>query len=128
MRTQRRAFTLIEWLVVIACLLMSGCAKPPQISPGNRKLIDGLRTATSAKETSWLADCEKLLEDGKQRGTVSDAEYQEFGDIVALGRDGKWEQAEAETIRLGKAQQPTPDDVTNLKTAEGRSVGFSPRQ
>jgi len=107
-------------LVTVAGLLVTGCAKPPQVSQGNRKLIDGLRTATSARETSWLEACAELLEEGKRKRTVSDVEDQEFSAIIALAREGKWEQAEAEAIRLGKAQKPTPDDVARLEAAQGR--------
>ncbi|HUY36112.1 MAG TPA: hypothetical protein VMV69_25460 [Pirellulales bacterium] len=110
-------------LAIVAALLITGCAKPPQVSPGNRRLVDGLRTATSSKQATWLEDCAKRLEDGRQKGTVSDVEYQEFLAIIALARDGKWEQAEAETTRLGKAQKPTPEDVARLQAAEGRTPG-----
>jgi len=110
-------------LAAVAGLLVTGCAKPPQISQGNFKLIDGLRTAASAKETSWLEACEKLLEEGKKKGTVSDVEDQEFSAIIALAREGKWEQAEAAAIRLGKAQKPTPDDVVRLEERPGARAG-----
>jgi hypothetical protein len=110
-------------LAAVGGLLVTGCAKPPQVSQGNFKLIDGLRTAASAKDTSWLEACEKLLEEGKKKGTVSDIEDQEFSAIIALAREGKWEQAEAAAARLGEGQKPTPDDVARVESARVRKPG-----
>jgi hypothetical protein len=107
-------------LAAVSALLVTGCAKPPQVSQGNFKLIDGLRTAASARDSSWLEACDNLLEEGKKKGTVSDIEDQEFSAIIALAREGKWEQAEAAAIRLGEGQKPTPDDVARVERARAR--------
>jgi hypothetical protein len=98
-------------------LTLGGCSRPPQVSPANRKLVDGLRTATSSRQISWVDECAKLLEDAKQNGAVTDEEYAEFSRIVTLSREGKWQEAEAETIRLGKAQKPTPEEIERVRAA-----------
>jgi hypothetical protein len=114
----KRANILVSAL--LAGLVLSGCAKPPQVSPGNRKLVDGLRTATSSKQIAWVDECAKLLEECQRKGTVKDEEYEEFNAIIALARDEKWQEAEAEAIRLGKAQRPTPEDLARLRRAKGQ--------
>jgi hypothetical protein len=96
-------------------LAISGCSKPPQVSPANRKLVNALRTATATKQTAWVDDCAKLLEESKRDGTMTDDEYEEFNAIIALARGEKWQEAEAEVTRLGKAQRATPEDLARLK-------------
>lgn len=91
--------------MLLTCSMVSGCGGPPQVSPGNFRLISALRTATSSKQIDWVEESAKQLEEEKSRGRVSDAEYAAFESIILLARQRKWKEAEAETIRLGKAQQ-----------------------
>lgn len=91
---------------LIACCIVSGCGGPPQVSPSNYGLINSLRTATSSKQIAWVEESAKQLAEAKSKGQVSDEEYAEFESIIRLARDGKWKEAEAETIRLGKGQKP----------------------
>ncbi|HVX10848.1 MAG TPA: hypothetical protein VHC22_06680 [Pirellulales bacterium] len=107
---------------VLVCALVSaiiaGCGGPPQVAPANRRLIDGLRTATSSAQPQWVEESAKQLEEAKSKGTVSDQEYAEFEAIITLARAGKWKEAEAEAIRLGKAQKPTADEIERLKARQ----------
>jgi hypothetical protein len=113
----KRATNLIA--AIVMGLAISGCGKkPPQVSPGNRNLVNALRTATAAKQIEWVDQCAKLLDEGQRSGTMTDEESAEFDAIIALARDEKWQEAEAEAIRLGKAQRPTPDDLARLKAAK----------
>ncbi|HVA49048.1 MAG TPA: hypothetical protein VNH11_21985 [Pirellulales bacterium] len=106
---------------VIACalvaLVIAGCSRPPQVAPANRNLISGLRTAVSSQQSQWLDESAKQLEEGKSKGTISEQEYAEFAGIIKLARDGKWKEAEAETIRLGQAQKPTAEEIERVKAA-----------
>ncbi|HEX7376377.1 MAG TPA: hypothetical protein VF278_04660 [Pirellulales bacterium] len=97
------------------CLAVSGCGGPPHVSPGNYRLINALRTATSSKQIDWVSESARKIEEGKANGTVSDAEYVEFQSIVRLARDGKWQEAEAETIRLAKGQKPTAEELRRVR-------------
>jgi hypothetical protein len=107
---------------VLACALiaavMAGCGGPPQVAPANRRLIDGLRTATSSAQPEWVEESAKQLEEAKSKGTVSDQEYAEFEAIIGMARAGKWKEAEAEAIRLGKAQKPTAEEIERLKSRQ----------
>ncbi len=96
-------------------LLIAGCGGPPQVAPANRRLIEGLRTATSSEQMQWVDESAKQLEEGKRNGTVSDQEYEVFQSVIRLAKDGKWKEANAETIRLGKAQKPTAEEIERLK-------------
>lgn len=98
-----------------ASLAISGCGGAPHVSPGNYRLINALRTATSSKQIAWVDESAKQIEEAKANGTLTDAEYAEFQSIIRLARDGKWKAAEAETIRLGKAQKPTPEEIGRMK-------------
>jgi hypothetical protein len=85
-------------------LAAAGCGGPPHVSPGNYRLVNALRTATSSKQLDWVNESAQQIEEAKAKGTVTDAEYASFQSIIRLARDGKWKEAEAETIRLAKAQ------------------------
>lgn len=109
MRINRVAWTLC------AALLFVGCGGPPQVAPANRRLIDGLRTATSSEQMQWVDESVKQIDEGKQNGTVSDQEYEEFQSIVRLAKDGKWKEANTAAVRFGKAQKPTAEEVERAK-------------
>lgn len=109
-----KPFCLIP-CVLAACLTIAGCGRAPHVAPGNYRLIDALRTAASSKQIHWVDESAKKIEQGKVEGTLSDAEYAEFQSIVRLARDGKWKEAEAQTIRLAKAQKPTAEELRRGK-------------
>jgi hypothetical protein len=95
----------LAWLL-LATLLIAGCSKPPQIPSDSRKLIGSLRTAVSAQRKDWLETNAKLVEQKHSQNKLTDEQYQELESIIALGREGKWADAERETLRLAEAQQP----------------------
>lgn len=104
-----------------AALLVAGCG-PPQVAPANRRLIDGLRTATSSEQMQWVDQCAEQIEEGKTNGTVSDQEFEEFQNIIRLAKQGNWQEANAQAVRFAKAQKPTTEEIerakARLKTAD----------
>jgi len=102
-------------LILLTAATVAGCQKPPQVKHDNRRLIQSLRTAVAAKRPQWLAANSKLIEDRHGRGELSDEEYATFHDIVALAQNGKWEDAQADVIRLEEAQEPTQAEIDSLK-------------
>ena len=72
----------------------------------SRPLIGSLRTAVSAKRKDWLETNAKLVEQKHSQNKLTDEQYQELETIISLGREGKWADAEQETLRLAEAQQP----------------------
>ena len=101
----------------------AGCGGEPQVAKQNQKLISALRTAASARQTQWLDECAKQVDEGKAAGTMSAAEAAAFTEIIALARSGEWKQAEEKAAALGAAQQPTAEDIERLKTPAGRKPG-----
>lgn len=99
---------------VLVCLAITGCGGAPHVSPGNYRLINALRTATSSKQLGWVNDSAQQIEEAKAKGTINDAEYAEFQAIIRLARDGKWKEAEAKTIRLANAQKPTAEEMERV--------------
>jgi hypothetical protein len=95
----------LAWLL-LAALTFAGCSKPPQIPADSRKLIGSLRTAVSAQRTDWLETNAELVEQKHAQNKLTDEQYQELAAIISLGREGKWADAERETLRLAEAQQP----------------------
>jgi hypothetical protein len=63
----------------------------------------------------WVDESAKQIEEGKQSDTVSDAEYEAFQSIIRMAKEKKWKEANAEAVRLGKAQKPTAEEVERLR-------------
>jgi len=95
----------VAWALVCA-IAVAGCSRPPQIPSDSQGLIGSLRTAVSAHRKDWLEANAKLVEEKHAQNKLSNEQYQEFKSIIALGREGKWSDAENESLRLEKAQQP----------------------
>ena len=114
MRIHRTTHIVGTWLGPLGVLLaILGCGRP-QAMPQNRELIASLRTAVNTRNAEWLEKNAKTLEERRDAGRVSDAEYQEFQAIIAKARAGKWEEAERETIAFQKAQRPTHEEIERV--------------
>jgi hypothetical protein len=96
-------------------IALAGCGGAPHVTPANLRLIDALRTATSSEQMQWVDESAKQLEEGKRNGTVSDQEYEVLDSIIRMAKEGKWKEANAEAIRLGKAQKPTAEEIESAK-------------
>ena len=53
-----------------------------KLAPANRKLLEGLQTAVSSKNTAWLEAVVKQLADKRTKGEISSAEFQSFDTII----------------------------------------------
>jgi hypothetical protein len=80
------------------------------VEAANRELISSLRTALSARNTDWLEDNWKLIEKARAAGSMGDAEFARFQEIVDTARQGEWADAEEEVVKLAKGQKPIPGD------------------
>ena len=95
----------------LICLFLNISCGPPQVAPTNLRLTASLRTALSARSSDWLQQNVNLIEERRRDGQMADAEYEFFQQIITLARDGRWEEAEREAVRLQKAQRPTTEQV-----------------
>src|SRR5947209_1712412 len=86
-------------------LLLAGCGNT-QIDPSNRKLLEGLQTAVSSKNTAWLEAVVKQLDDKRTKGEISSAEFQSFDTIIQLAKADDWDTALKRVFALSEAQRP----------------------
>jgi len=102
-RTHR---VLVAGLLLVVGLSLAGCGRQPQVKPMNRRLIESLRTALSARNTEWLDANWKLIEKARTDGSMDDAEFARFKEIVDIARSGEWAEAEEQVVKLAKGQKP----------------------
>jgi hypothetical protein len=114
--------------LVAGCLLVTfafvGCGSPTQISPSNRKLLQALQSAASAKQKEWLNDVETKVNEKHKKQEMSDAEFNAFQPIIKKAKAGDWKRANLDALALCNGQHPTQMDLENLKarkTAKERS-------
>jgi hypothetical protein len=100
MKIQAVLGTVVLWAVVA----ISGCTRYPQVEFANLKYVAALRTACSAKDTTWLTQAKEAIEEAHGAGTIGDDEYAAYERIVALAESGEWIKAEAECVRFQKEQ------------------------
>ena len=104
-----RARTLLFGLALLA----SACG-PPTVSHDNRRLVESILTAVSAKNDDWLSQNERLIEARKAEGKMDAAEYDAFRAIIDAARAGRWTEAESQAFDLRDAQRPDRDDRAKL--------------
>lgn len=122
----RRSGRAMPWPALLAAvlaawpvLLASGCGGHPQLAPQNRRLVESLRTAVSARRADWLELNAKLIESRHNAGSLSADEYRALRRIVELAQRGKWEQADDLALALHKAQRLTEADRQRLRQRAG---------
>jgi hypothetical protein len=112
MRTRTpRALLLIASSLALA---LSGCGAT-QVSPANRRLLEALQTAVSAKNAAWLDAVEKQVADDRTKGEVSDAEFSALDSIIRQAKDGKWDAAQTAVFALSDGQRPTAEDLERVR-------------
>ena len=86
-----------------------------QLASSNRRLLEALQTAVSAKNTEWLDGVAKQVEEQRAKGTMSDAEHNAFDAIIQTAKAGHWETAQSRTFALSEAQRPTAEDLARVR-------------
>jgi hypothetical protein len=103
--------------LLIACslaLAWAGCGAT-QVSPANRRLLEALQTAVSAKNTAWLDGVEKLVADNRTKGELSDAEFSALDAIIRQAKAGNWDSAQTAVFALSDGQRPTAEDLERVR-------------
>jgi hypothetical protein len=114
-------FRLIAgFIVVLAFFLLNGWGTAPQISASNRKILEAVQTAVSAKKLEWLEAVETQVTQKHAEGDVSDGEYHAIDAIITKARSGDWKGAQRDSFALSEAQRPTSDDLEMLKNRQSR--------
>jgi hypothetical protein len=101
-------------VLISLTFLVSGCGYP-EVQPENMELITSLRTACSAKDSTWLKANVEKLDGAKTAGEMSEEEHAIFMAIVEQARGGDWEGAERACLKFQKAQGPTPEQMEKMR-------------
>ena len=111
------------WMALSSLILMALCAGcgPPQVSYENLELTSSLRTALSARNSEWLDENVRSIEERRAAGKMGDAEHEAFQSIVSQAKAGDWEAAEREVVELQKAQRPTREMIERVHRGDGDS-------
>ncbi len=116
MTSPRTIVNYVGWVcIIVSSALLVGCSGPLQVGPSNYRLIQGLRTAISARRTDWLEAAAKVASDRHASDDLNDEQFGALEAIVAQARAGRWEEAESEVIRLAKAQKPSAEEIEQSK-------------
>lgn len=110
-----RRCTLATVPLILFAVSTSGCWRPPQVAPENRKLIESLRTAISARQSQWLEETSKLVESQHAKRQMSNDEYATFTQVIAQARRGDWQRANKRMLQWAKAQRVTDEDLRRLQ-------------
>ncbi|MBI3837202.1 MAG: hypothetical protein HY288_04615 [Planctomycetia bacterium] len=122
MVTSRASVNSIGWAcIVISSTFVVGCYRPPQVGPDNYRLVQGLRTAISARRGDWLEAAAKLASERHASGDLNDEQFAALEAIIAQARDGQWQDAEHDVIRLAKAQKPSAEEIEHSKVKKKSS-------
>lgn len=103
--------TLVICGAISLAMVFGGCAKKPQIGAANRKLLQALQTAASAKKSDWLKDVESRIAEQRQKKEMSDEEFNAIEPIIKKAKSGDWKQANRDAIALCEAQKPTAQEL-----------------
>ncbi len=113
MATGERTGTLALVAAVLAACLLSlftGCGSAPQVDGQDRQILVSLATAISARNPDWLAANERLVEQRKAQGQLSDPAYRALTQIITQARAGQWSEAETAILALRDGQEPSAED------------------
>lgn len=106
------------WMPLFAAglaALAGGCGSHPQMAPQNRRLVESLRTAVSARRADWLEMNVQLIESRRGEGSLSDEEYRALQRIVKLAQQGQWKEADDLAFALHEAQRLTEADRERVR-------------
>ncbi len=91
---------------LLLALLCSGCGSTPQFPAKDRRLLEALRTAVSARKADWLDSSAKKIDAAHQKGEISDEGFDTLQSVISRARAGDWKGAQIQIIQLEKGQRP----------------------
>lgn len=78
--------------------------QPPAVALTNLRYIQSLRTAVSSQRTDYVNKVDEALKLLKDKGELSDPEWEHFQFIIAKARAGDWHAADEACMKWEKAQ------------------------
>ncbi len=104
--------------LVIVIGMFQGCAGTPQMSSPNRKILESLQTAVSAKKPEWLAAVEDQVSKKRTSHEMSDTEFKAVNAILKKAKSGDWKQALKDSFQLSEGQRPSAQEFASLKSRQ----------
>ncbi len=111
-----RMYRALALLGLVACC---GCGET-QVTPVNRRLVESLATAVSARNPDWLKENVEAIAKAKADGTLSPAEEQAFRTIIGPAEKGDWAEAERLAFALRDGQRASSEDRASASTPKIR--------
>lgn len=96
-------------LAGVLAAVAAGCGET-QVTPVNRRLVESLATAVSAKNPDWLRENVEAIAKAKAEGTLSAAEEAAFRTIIDPAQKGDWAEAERLAFALRDGQRAASED------------------
>ncbi len=114
-RFKKVHYRALEASLLIAVGFAVGCGGPPQVGVNNYRLVEGLRTAVSARRTDWLEDTAQVIKERHASGELNDEPFAALEAIIVQARDAQWKEAESEVVRLAKAQHASAEEQQRMR-------------
>lgn len=93
--------------LALSALLALGCGKPPQVADKEGfDAIMQLATALGAKDMGMLDNSRQSIERLLEEKRFPPDAYEVVEHIVALAREGKWDEARRNLVVFQKGQEP----------------------
>lgn len=108
LRSERSRFALPLIMGLLAAGV-AGCGET-QVTPVNRRLVESLATAVSAKNPQWLKENVEAIAKAKAEGALSAAEESAFRTIIDPAEKGDWAEAERLAFALRDGQRASSED------------------
>jgi hypothetical protein len=94
-------------LLLVLCLLASGCGQTPQLSSEEGlSAADALWTSITAKDTGLLEASAGKIEKLHAAADLSDEAFGYLADVIATARAGKWTEARTALKTFVRGQRP----------------------
>ena len=103
-------------LLLLLNVAVLGCGET-QVSPANRRIVESLATAVSARNADWLRENAELIAARKAAGKLEDAEARALQEIVDLAAAGRWPAAEERAFALRDGQRGGAEDAAEATSA-----------
>lgn len=91
-------------LLTVVLLLTTGCSKAPVVQHDHLPLIASLRTACSARNTTWLTGVERAVNEKLAAGKMTATEHAHFAKLIQQAQAGEWESAERACLHFEQSQ------------------------
>jgi hypothetical protein len=106
----KKRIPVFALIAIAGASSLGGCGGPPQVSRENRRIVESLATAVSARNADWLRRNVEMIDEARSSGRLADSEDRAFRAILDRARSGDWAGAETLAFSLRDAQRASGQD------------------